>query len=139
MPLTREQALHLLEPVWWGLQISKLRADALMHDAPFTGSGLDLRDLNELQMAVDYLAEKGSRFDPSYLLQAVQTAKGTVLFFPNVALSDGDKASSLAGWMDRHPKAKEEADARAAAQAQRRAELLPFFRQKIAPKAEVAS
>lgn len=139
MTLSRDHALHLLEPVWWGLQISQLRAEALMDTAPFTGSGMDLRDLNELQAAADYIAAKGRLLDPAFLLQAFQPAKGDMLLFPNVLLSEDDKAAALAAWLERNPKAKEDADARAAAQAQRRAELLPFFRQKVGPKAEVAS
>ncbi|HET6330572.1 MAG TPA: hypothetical protein VFF76_07275 [Holophagaceae bacterium] len=139
MRLTREQALHLLEPVWWGLLISELRAEALIESAPFTGSGKDLRGLNELQAAADYIAAKGRLLDPSFLLQAFQPAKGDLLFFPNVLVSDDDKAAALAAWMERNPKAKEEAELRSAAQAQRRAELLHFFRQKISSKPEVAS
>lgn len=139
MSLTRDQALHLLEPVWWGLLISELRAEAMMDTAAFTGSGQDLRDLNEIQAAADYIAAKGRLLDPAFLLQAFQPAKGDMLFFPNVVISEDDKAAALAAWMDRNPKAKEEADARAAAQAARRAELLAFFRQKVGPRAEVAS
>ena len=139
MTLTREQAIHLLEPVWIGLLASQLRAEAMLDALPFTGARDALKAAGELLAACDYIQEKGSRLDPSYLLQAVQTTKGKVLIFPTVRLSEEDMEAIQRAWLDRNPKLKAEVEARRAAQSQRVETTRNALIEKQVKKLEVAS
>lgn len=114
MSLTREQAIALLEPIWIGLLSSQLRAESMLEALPYGGAADALREAAEILSAVEYIAAKGRQLSPSFLLQVFQTAKGKMLAFPNVHLSDEDIEAAQCAWLDRNPKLKAELEARRA-------------------------
>ncbi|HEU5117640.1 MAG TPA: hypothetical protein VFT74_13430, partial [Isosphaeraceae bacterium] len=103
MSLTKDQALALLEPFWIAALSSRLRLEAMLDELPFTGSGEALKDAGELLQAGRYLDAKAQRFEPDYLLQAIQEANGKVLLFPHVLLTQEDMETAQRRWMERHP------------------------------------
>ncbi|MBS1766009.1 MAG: hypothetical protein JST05_01205 [Acidobacteria bacterium] len=119
MSLTREQAIQLLEPIWCGLLASKLRAEAMLEALPFTGMGDALRNAGDLLAANEYIQERGSRLSPDFLLQAIQTAMGKVLIFPNVRITAEDMEAVQRAWIERTPGVKDAIEARREAQAAR--------------------
>lgn len=103
MALTREQALHLLEPIWCGLIASQLRAEALLDAIPFQGHRDTMDQAAEILAAMDYIQAKGRLLEPSFLQQVVYDRKARLVHFPNVRLADADMEKIQSDWLNRHP------------------------------------
>lgn len=130
MSLTKDQALALLEPFWIAALSSRLRLEAMLDELPFTGSGEALKDAGELLQAGRYLDAKAQRFEPDYLLQAIQEPSGKVLLFPNVLLTQEDMETAQRRWMERHPELVKACEERRTAQAKRLEEAQARLQEK---------
>lgn len=130
MSLTKDQALALLEPFWIAALSSRLRLEAMLDELPFTGSGDALKDAGELLQAGRYLSAKAQRFEPPFLLQAIQETSGELLLFPNLLLTPGDLEAAQRRWMERHPELVKACEERRAAQVKRQEEAQARLQEK---------
>lgn len=113
--MTPEQAAHIMEPLWIGLEASLERlADATEALCQTPGEST-VRELAEFYQAQDFLLAMGRRLDAHHLdVTALELGNGKVVFWPCL-VNFQHQRDAIARWLSKNPKIKAKREARAEA------------------------